>query len=70
MVGGIIPELGNLGWTPGVFMPTPVPVPLVPAAWAQNMGGLSLPWQHSDVEVRGHAGLGKAVPEFRSVASS
>lgn len=70
MVGGIIPELGNLGWTPGVFMPIPVHVPLVPAAWAQDMGGLRLLWQHSDVEVGGQAVLGKALPEFRSGASS
>lgn len=32
-------------------------------------GGLSLPWEPSEVEVRGQAGLGKTLAGFRSAAS-
>lgn len=38
MVGDITPELENLGRPPGGFMSSE----LVPAAWSQDWGGLSL----------------------------
>lgn len=49
-------------------MPSPVPVPQVPAAWARAVwmgGALSLPWEPLDVEVRGQVGIGKILASFR-----